>query len=160
MWLSALIYSITYNWSLPFCHCAFPSHTGCNCISTVRWVKRLGMRFLPLTHLQCLWWAAVRKSFARRGWLMMFWGRVGPPTTESPTHNRGGLIDRLRSWKLQTKGLYGNVCRIKILHSLQSSLPIIMEQVSRQEERRHENLVLDPSNSHYCHELCKNTLTY
>lgn len=51
---------------------------------------------------------------------MMFLGRAGPPSAESRACNRGGLIDRLRSWKLQTKGLYGNVCRIKILHSLQS----------------------------------------
>lgn len=51
---------------------------------------------------------------------MMFLGRAGPPCAESRARIRGGLIDRLRSWKLQTKGLYGNVCRIKIIHSRQS----------------------------------------
>lgn len=54
---------------------------------------------------------------ALRGQLMMFLGRVGPPTTESCTWSWGGLIDRLGSWKLHTKDLYRNMCRIKTLHS-------------------------------------------
>lgn len=71
-------------------------------------------------------------AFAWLSWLMMFLGRAGPPSAESRARNRGGLIDRLRSWKLQTKGLYGNVCRIKILHSLQS----LSQQSEYQGEKR------------------------
>ena len=133
-----------------------------DCISTEHQVRGWACPFLSLTHLESLWWAAVRNSFARQGWLMMFLGRVGPPTAESRTCNRGGLIDRLRSWKLQTKGLYGNVCRIKILHRLRSSLFMITQWVSesRRGERKHGNVFLNPNDFHYCYGLCKNTHTH
>ena len=139
MRLCALIYSICYHCSLPVCHCGFPSHTVRELYNSASG-QRLSMCFLLFTHLKPPWWAAVRNSFAWRGWLMMFLGKVSPPTAESRTHNWGGVIDRLRSWKFQTKGLYGNVCRIKTLHSCQSSLLIITERVSRQEERKHEKM--------------------
>ncbi len=153
-WPILLIITVTCHFAAAVSHLTLAG----NCISVHR--VRGWACVLLLTHLEPLWWAAVRSSFARGGWLMMFLGRVGPPTAESRTRNWGGLTDRLRSWKLQTKSLYGNVCRIKTLHSLQSSLLIIIVQVSRREERKHEEVVLNPSNSHYCYGLCKNTHTY
>lgn len=101
------------HWSFLFvttvaCHFAavvFSTHAGWEVRINSTSGQRLSMCFLFLTHLEPLWWAAVTNSFSWRGWLMMFSERVGPPTAESCTCNQGGLIDRLRSWKLQTKGL-------------------------------------------------------
>ncbi|MED6284552.1 hypothetical protein CHARACLAT_020251 [Characodon lateralis] len=60
---------------------------------------------------------------------MMFSESTCPPTTESCTCNRGGLNDRLRSWKLQTKGNVGrNITQSLVFTPYHNSVPIMAQR--------------------------------